>query len=67
MDPVPIFNWVFEYQLIELVIFNHYKRAESNLLADEKGLQHCTKVVVWVIHLYLKVYCSSDMITALET
>ena len=48
MDPEPTLNWVFEYQL------SPYKRAESNLLAGHHIL---CQVVVWVIHLYLLIYC----------
>ena len=36
---MPTFNWVFEYQPIESEILTQpsvYKRAENNLLADEK-------------------------------
>ena len=32
---------------------SRYKRAESNLLTDEKRHQDRGQVVVWVIHLYL--------------
>ena len=41
-DPVPTFNWVFENQPIASKILtqpSRYKRAESKLLSDEKGLQ----------------------------
>ncbi len=56
MVPVPTFNWGLEYQPIESYILtqpSRSKRAESNLLADEKGPQDRGQVVVWVIHLYL--------------
>ena len=33
MDPVPTFNWVFEYQPVASEILRH---PESNLLADKK-------------------------------
>ena len=39
---MPTFNWVFENQQMTSGILtqpSRYKRAESNLLADEKGLQ----------------------------
>ena len=39
MDPVSTFSWVFEYQTIETEIltqFIRYRRAEINLLVDEK-------------------------------
>ena len=41
--PVPTFNWFLEYQTITSEILtqpSRYKRAESNLQADEKGPQH---------------------------
>ena len=42
-DPVSTFNWVFKYQPIASEIStqpSHNKRAESDLLANEKGPQH---------------------------
>ena len=39
VDPVPTFNWVFEYPPIKSKILtqpSRCKRAESNLLVDEK-------------------------------
>ena len=39
VDPVPTFNWFFEYQPIAwetLAQPCRYKRAKSNMLADEK-------------------------------
>ena len=33
-----------------------YKRTESNLLAEEKGLHNLGQVVVWIIHLCLYIY-----------
>ena len=59
MNPVPSFNWVFEYQPIASEIStqpSRYNRAESNLLADEKDPHHLEKVVVWVIYLFLQIY-----------
>ena len=41
MGPVPTLNWVFENEGKASGILTHpsnYKRAESNLLADKKGL-----------------------------
>ena len=32
---------------------SRYKRAESNLLADEKGTHHWNQLDILVIHLYL--------------
>ena len=29
----------------------HYQRAEANLLAAEKGPQHWTQVVIWIVYL----------------
>ena len=49
---MPIFNWVFENQPIAsgtLTQPSHYKKAVSNLLADEKGSGWCL-----VKHLYYK-------------
>ena len=49
MDPVPTFNWIFEYKSMAVNIstqHSRYERAESNLLADEKGSKH-------LIQLYL--------------
>ena len=49
MDPVPTFNWVFKNQPIAsgiLTQLSRYKRADSNLLADEKGPRHLGQVVV---------------------
>ena len=47
MDPLPTFNWVFEYQPIASGILTQpsslYKRAETNLLSDEKGPQNSIK------------------------
>ena len=59
MDPVPTSNWVFENQPIAgeiLTQSSRNKRAESNLLADEKGPQHWIQVIVWVIHLFLYIF-----------
>ena len=56
-DPVPSFNWVFEKLPIALGIVtqpSRYKRAESNLLTDYKGLQHGDSGSCLVIHLYYK-------------
>ena len=42
VDPVPTFNLVFENQQLASGILtqpSRYKRAENNLLADEKGPQ----------------------------
>ena len=42
---MPTFKWVFEYQPIESEILTQpcrYKRAENNLLADEKDTPHCS-------------------------
>ena len=37
-DPVPTFNWVFIYQQIANInTAKSLQKAESNLLADEKG------------------------------
>ena len=47
------FNRVFKYQPIAFKILtkqSRYKRAESNLLADENGPYHMVYVVVWVFH-----------------
>ena len=53
---MPTFNGVFGNQPIASGILtqsNRYKRAESNLLADEKGLQQGDPGSCLVIHLYL--------------
>ena len=58
-ESLPTYNWVFEYKLIAWEIQtqpNSYKRAESNLLTDEKGPHHLGQVVVWVIKLYFYIY-----------
>ena len=62
-DPVvlvPTFNKVVEYQHIASQTLkkpsNYCKRAESNLLADEKGLQHWIQVAIWIIYHYLYLY-----------
>ena len=47
MDPVTSFNLVFEYQS------SRYKRAESNLLADEKGPRARQGQVIFLYLLYL--------------
>ena len=55
-DPLPTFNWIFEYQPIASEILtqpSRYKRAESNLLADEKGPWKRGAGCL-VIHLYYK-------------
>ena len=55
-DPVPTFNWVFENQPKASGILtqpSRYKRAESNLLADEKGPQQGDPGSCLVIHPYL--------------
>ena len=55
-DIVSTFNYVFEYQPIASEILtqpSRYKRAESNLLADEKGPQDRGQVAAFVKHLYL--------------
>ena len=47
MDPVP--TWFFEYQKIAsqiLAQLSRYKRAESNLLAGEKGPQEIGQVAL---------------------
>ena len=52
---MPTFNWTFENQHIEseiLAQLNRYKRAEINLLADEKGPQQEDPGSCLVIHLY---------------
>ena len=52
MKTVPTFHWFFEYQPIASVILtqpSRYKRAESNLQADEKGPQHWIQVFVYTI------------------
>ena len=54
-DPVPTFNWVFEYQLKAseiLTLRSQYKRAEINLLADEKCSYH-QKQVLTLEHIHL--------------
>ena len=52
-DHALTFNWVIEYQPIALKIKqpSRFKRAESNLLADEKVPHHMCQVVVWVKHI----------------
>ena len=49
------FNWVFENQPITLEILtaSRYIKAESNLIADEKGPIRGIQVVVW---LYIYIY-----------
>ena len=53
------FNWIFEYQSIVLEILTQPFR---NLLEDEKGPHHWNQIVVWVIHLYLYIYCPIENI-----
>ena len=48
-DPMPTFNLVFKYHP------SRCKRAESNLLADDKNPHHLGQVVVCVFNLYLYV------------
>ena len=51
-DPVPTSIWIFENQPITSGILtqpSRNKRAESNLLADEKDPQHWIQVVIWII------------------
>ena len=58
MDPVPSFNWVFEYESIAtemLIQPSRYKRAENNLQADEIGPLQWIQIVVWII-IYLNVF-----------
>ena len=54
-DPVPTLNWTFfEYLPIAsgiLTQLRHYRRAESNLLADEKGSQQGDPGSCLFIHL----------------
>ena len=53
-DPVSTFNWVFENQPIGSGISRqqcHYKRAESNLQADEKDPQQGIQVIV-LLYIY---------------
>ena len=48
-NPRSTFNWIFEYQPIEIEILtqlSRYKSAESILLADEKGPQHWYREVI---------------------
>ena len=52
---MPTFNCIFENQLIASGILTQlcrYKRAESNLLSDEKGPQQGDPGSCLVIHLY---------------
>ncbi len=59
VDAMPTSNWFFECQPMALEILTQQsrcKKAESNLLSDEKGLQHWFQVVVWIIHLYLYIF-----------
>ena len=52
----------YEYQPIAseiLTQLSRYKRAEGNLLADEKDLHHLGQAVVWVKHIFLYIYYSS--------
>ena len=61
-DPVPTFNLVFENQPIESGILtqqSRYKRAESKLLADEKGPQQGDPGSCLVIHLSYRCISSS--------
>ena len=56
-DFVLTFNWFFENQPIALKILtqpSHYKRVESNLLADEKSPKQRDPDCCLVIHLYYK-------------
>ena len=41
------------------------KRAESNLLADEKSPQHWILVAIWIINLYSYIYCWPNTATYL--
>ena len=55
-DPEPSFNLAFENQPIASVIYTQpirYKRAESSLLANEKGPQQWIQVVIWI---YIYIY-----------
>ena len=59
-NPKATFNRVFEYQSIASEILkqpSRYNRTESNLIADEKGPHDWNQLVVWVIHLYVYIYC----------
>ena len=54
---MPTFNWVFESKPIPSGILtqqNRYKRAESNMLADEKGLKQGYIGSCQVVHLHYK-------------
>ena len=58
-DPVPTFNLFLENQLIASGILtqpSRYKRAKSNLLADEKGPEQRDPGSCLVIHPILKIY-----------
>ena len=53
---MPTFNWVFENRPIASLVLtqpSRYKRAESNLLADEKGPQQGNPGSGLVMHLYI--------------
>ena len=55
MDPVPTFNWAFANRQLASEILTQpcrYKRAESNLIADEKGHHQRDLGSCLVIHLY---------------
>ena len=56
---MPTFNWVFKNQPIASRILtqpSRYKRAKSNLLADEKGPEQRDPGSCLVIHPILKIY-----------
>ena len=53
--PFADFYLDLEYQPIASQILTQpspFKRAESNLLADEKVSQHRIQVVIWIIYIY---------------
>ena len=62
--PGPTFNWVLEYQPKTSKILkqpSHYRRSESNLLADAKRSQHFGHLADWVIHLYLYIHWTWEL------
>ena len=55
-NPVPTFNWAFEYQPIGLEIsaqLSCYKRSERNFLADEKGPHILNQICSCLVYTFI--------------